>query len=49
MGQEDFDKAFVAAKEATKELDRLCERYGVSYIEYSLVYEKIMRICEEVS
>lgn len=49
MSQEAFDKAFDAAKEATAELERLCDKYEVSWPDYNRVYEKIMRICEEVS
>ena len=41
-----FEQVHDAAVEAIAELDALCERYDVSYIHYSRVFDSIIGICE---
>ena len=41
-----FEQVHDAAVDAIAELDALCERYDVSYIHYSRVFDSIIGICE---
>lgn len=41
-----FEQVHEAAISAVAELDELCERYDVSYIHYSRVFDSILEICE---
>lgn len=41
-----FEQVHDAAMDAIAELDALCERYDVSYIHYSRVFDSIQGICE---
>lgn len=41
-----FEQVHDAAMDAIAELDALCERYDVSYIHYSRVFDSIIGICE---
>lgn len=41
-----FEQVHEAAINAVAELDALCERYDVSYIHYSRVFDSILEICE---
>lgn len=43
-----FEQVHDAAVTAVAELDGLCERYDVSYIHYSRVFDSILGICEAV-
>lgn len=46
--QEVFDRVFDAAKLAASELEKLCGKFDVPYLDYSRVYDAIMGICGEV-
>ena len=41
-----FEQVHDAAVDAIAELDAMCERYDVSYIHYSRVFDSIIGICE---
>ena len=41
-----FEQVHDAAVDAIAELDALCERYDVSYIHYSRVFDSIIGICD---